>query len=205
MRYQGKIIKWHDDKGYGFIRATEDSKDVFLHVSDIHNLKRRPEANELVTYELSQDNRGRFRASNVSYQENLTNLNNAESQASYSVTFLLFIIAFCVFVAERIIKGFLPVAYIFILIGANLLIFLYYYQDKTSAIKRNWRTPETKLHMLSLAGGWAGAYIAQKIFNHKHKKKSFMLTYKLTVLLNCLAITLFSLPTLQSILITYVT
>ena len=38
MRCQGKIIKWHDDKGFGFLRANGESKDVFLHISDIYKL-----------------------------------------------------------------------------------------------------------------------------------------------------------------------
>lgn len=50
MRHEGKLIKWYDDKGFGFIRATVDSKDVFLHVSEIKKMKRRPIINELVTY-----------------------------------------------------------------------------------------------------------------------------------------------------------
>lgn len=101
---------------------------------------------------------------------------------------------------DRTLKGFLPPFYIFIYLGSNLFVFLYYYQDKTSAIKKDWRTPETTLHWLSLLGGWGCAYIAQKLFKHKHKKASFMLTYKLTVLLNCLIIALYSVPQLLTLL-----
>ncbi len=72
------------------------------------------------------------------------------------------------------------------------MVFLYYYQDKTSAIKNDWRTEESTLHWLSLLGGWGGAYVAQKLFRHKHKKASFMFAYKLTVIINCLAIILYS-------------
>ncbi len=92
--------------------------------------------------------------------------------------------------------GFLPLWFPFVYLAANLIVFLYYYQDKASALKNNWRTPENTLHWLSLIGGWGGAYIAQKIFKHKHKKQSFMFTYKLTVLINCLVIILYSIPQL---------
>ena len=196
MRSQGKIIKWYDDKGFGFIRATTDSKDVFLHISQIHQLKKRPEINELVTYEVTKDEKGRFRAVNVAYLLAQENFRKSDNSTSFSFIFLAFIFLFSAFVLERTLKGLLPHFYIFIYLGANLVVFLYYYQDKTSAIKHHWRTPETTLHWLSLLGGWGGAYIAQKFFRHKHKKESFMFTYKFTVIFNCLVIILYSAPQL---------
>ncbi|MDP2152966.1 MAG: cold shock and DUF1294 domain-containing protein [Methylotenera sp.] len=205
MRQQGKIIKWHDDKGYGFVRATSDSKEVFLHISDIHRLNKRPEINELVSYELMKDARGRFRATHVAYQNQSTTYRHTEQQTKLNATFLVFILMFFTLVIERTLKGFLPVSFTLILFGANLTLFLYYYQDKTSAMKKAWRTPESTLHWLSLIGGWPSAYVAQKLFNHKHKKQSFVVTYKLTVLINCIAVMLYSLPYLQNMLISLLT
>ena len=196
MRYQGKIIKWYDDKGFGFIRAAADSKDVFLHISQIHRLNKRPEINELVTYEITKDEKGRFRAVNVAYLLAQENSKKQDSSTSFSFIFLAFIFLFSAFVLERTLKGLLPLWYIFIYLGANLVVFLYYYQDKTSAIKNDWRTSESTLHWLSLLGGWGGAYIAQKLFRHKYKKASFMFTYKFTVIFNCLAIILYAAPQL---------
>jgi uncharacterized membrane protein YsdA (DUF1294 family)/cold shock CspA family protein len=201
MRYQGKIIKWHDDKGYGFVRATSDSKDVFVHISDIRHLNKRPEINELVSYELMKDDRGRFRATNVAYQTSSTSIKSIEKPTKLNSAFLMFILIFFTLVTERTLKGFLPVTFTLIVIGSNLLLFLYYYQDKTSAIKKTWRTPESTLHWLSLIGGWPSAYVAQKLFNHKHKKQSFVVSYKLTVLINCSALMLYTLPYLENKLI----
>jgi uncharacterized membrane protein YsdA (DUF1294 family)/cold shock CspA family protein len=205
MHYQGKIIKWYDDKGFGFVRATSDSKDVFLHISDIHRLNKRPEIDELVSYELIKDERGGFRATNVAYQVKSATVRNTKKPTRLNSVFLFFILIFFTLVIERTVKGFLPVTFTLILLGSNLLLFLYYYQDKTSAIKKAWRTPESTLHWLSLTGGWPSAYVAQKLFNHKHKKQSFVVTYKLTVLLNCIAVMLYSLPYLQSVLISLFT
>jgi uncharacterized membrane protein YsdA (DUF1294 family)/cold shock CspA family protein len=196
MRYQGKVIKWYDDKGFGFIRATADSKDVFLHVSQIHQLKKRPEVNELVTYEITKDEKGRFRAVNVAYLVAQESPKKSDNSTSFSFIFLAYIFLFTAFVLERSLTGHLPLFYILIYLSANSVVFLYYYQDKASAIKHNWRTPESTLHWLSILGGWGGAYIAQKIFKHKHKKASFMFTYKFTVIFNCLAIILYAAPQL---------
>ncbi len=200
MRYQGKIIKWYDDKGFGFIRATQDSKDVFLHISEIHKLNKRPEINESVTYEITKDEKGRFRAVNVGYQLTQTNINKSDTPASFSYAFLMFFFLFVAFIIERTLGGFLPHIAAFIFVGANLIVFLYYYQDKVSAIRKNWRTPESTLHFMSLIGGWSGAYIAQKMFRHKHKKTSFMMVYKLTILINCSVIILYSVPELLNVL-----
>jgi uncharacterized membrane protein YsdA (DUF1294 family)/cold shock CspA family protein len=205
MRYQGKIIKWHDDKGYGFVRATSDSKDVYLHISDIRRLNKRPEINELVSYELMKDDIGRFRATNVAYQTSSTSVKSIDKPTKLNSAFLIFILIFFTLVIERTLKGFLPVTFTLILISSNLLLFLYYYQDKTSAVKKTWRTQESTLHWLSLIGGWPSAYLAQKLFNHKHKKQSFVVTYRLTALINCIAVMLYSLPYLQNMLISLLT
>lgn len=202
MRYQGKIIKWYDDKGFGFIRATQDSKDVFLHISDIHKLKKRPEINESVIYEIAKDEKGRFRAVNVAYPSARAHTNKSPTPTSFSYVFLTFIFLFAAFIIERTLSGFLPHFVPWIFVGANLVVFLYYYQDKASAIKKDRRTPESTLHLLSLLGGWGGAYIAQKTFKHKHKKPSFIAEYKLTVLINCSAIILYSVPELHDALTT---
>ena len=201
MRFEGKLIKWYDDKGFGFIRATQDSKDVFLHISEIQKLKQRPKINALLSYEIARDDKGRFRAVNVSYGIVQRSVKKTDSPVSFSFAFVAYFLLFTVFIIERTIKGFLPDVFPFIFIGANLIVFLYYYQDKTSAEKSDWRTPEAILHWFSLIGGWGGAYIAQKLFRHKYKKSAFMVTYRLTVFINCVAIILYAVPQLLNFLI----
>ena len=200
MRFEGKLIKWYDDKGFGFIRATQDSKDVFLHISEIQKLKQRPKINALLSYEIARDDKGRFRAVNVGYSLAHKSVKKVDSPVSFSVAFIVYFLLFTAFIIERTLKGFLPEVFPFIFIGANLVVFLYYYQDKTSALRNDWRTPEATLHWLSLIGGWGGAYIAQKLFRHKYKKDAFMMAYKLTVFVNCLVITIYSVPQLRSFL-----
>lgn len=61
----------------------------------------------------------------------------------------------------------------FHLIYINLVTFVAYGVDKRAAIRKTWRIPEIQLHTLEFLGGWPGAYIAQKIFRHKTKKRSY--------------------------------
>ena len=48
----------------------------------------------------------------------------------------------------------------------------------------SWRTPESTLHLFSLAGGWPGAALAQQFLRHKSAKKAFRQVFWVTVILN---------------------
>jgi uncharacterized membrane protein YsdA (DUF1294 family) len=82
----------------------------------------------------------------------------------------------------------------------SLLSFIMYFFDKSAARKGAWRTQENTLHLLSLAGGWPGALIAQKKLHHKTKKQSFRYIFWITVLLNCGAFAWLFTPTGTAIL-----
>lgn len=62
-----------------------------------------------------------------------------------------------------------------------------YAKDKRAAINGNWRVPEKTLHILSVAGGWLGALIAQDKLRHKTQKQPFRAIYWLTVAMNVAA------------------
>lgn len=63
----------------------------------------------------------------------------------------------------------------------NLFTFLAYGRDKSCAKRGAWRIPEIQLHTLEILGGTLGALAGQKIFRHKHKKKSYMVTFIMTI------------------------
>jgi uncharacterized membrane protein YsdA (DUF1294 family) len=71
----------------------------------------------------------------------------------------------------------------------SLLTFIIYAMDKSAAIKGNWRIKESTLHLLSLAGGWPGALMAQQTLKHKSIKQPFRFVFWLTVLLNVALLT----------------
>ena len=63
----------------------------------------------------------------------------------------------------------------------NLLTFWIYAADKNAAQDGRWRVPEKNLHLLSLLGGWPGAWLAQQSMRHKSSKREFRVVYWLTV------------------------
>ncbi len=72
-------------------------------------------------------------------------------------------------------------------LSGSLLAFGFYLHDKRSALRRGWRTPEARLHLVELLGGWPGALIAQQAFRHKTRKLSFQLVFWLIVVVHQLA------------------
>jgi uncharacterized membrane protein YsdA (DUF1294 family) len=76
-------------------------------------------------------------------------------------------------------------------LAASVATVLAYGVDKSAAERKRWRVKESTLHMLALVGGWPGALIAQRLFRHKSRKPSFQAGFRVTVVLNCLALALF--------------
>ena len=66
----------------------------------------------------------------------------------------------------------------------SLLTFLAYRSDKRRAEAGKWRIPESTLHLAELAGGWPGAFVAQRTFRHKTSKVSYQAVFWLIVLLH---------------------
>ena len=69
----------------------------------------------------------------------------------------------------------------------GVVTFFVYAKDKRAAINGNWRVPEKTLHILSVAGGWLGALIAQDKLRHKTQKQPFRAIYWVTVAMNVAA------------------
>jgi len=70
----------------------------------------------------------------------------------------------------------------------NSVAFIAYGADKRAAQRGDWRIPEAYLHTLEFLGGWIGAFIAQKIFHHKTKKRSFQLMFWFMLVLEGFAV-----------------
>lgn len=63
----------------------------------------------------------------------------------------------------------------------SVVTFIIYAFDKSAAEQHRWRIQEKTLHLLSLLGGWPGAWIAQRMLRHKTQKLPFQIVYWATV------------------------
>jgi uncharacterized membrane protein YsdA (DUF1294 family) len=70
----------------------------------------------------------------------------------------------------------------------NLFTFFMYGIDKRRAKKGEWRISEAQIHSMELLGGTIGAYIGQRFFHHKSKKKSFLATFWAVALIQIIAV-----------------
>ena len=66
----------------------------------------------------------------------------------------------------------------------SVVTFVAYGLDKRAATRHSRRIPEKRLHLLALLGGWPGALVAQRLFKHKRRKRSFMTIFLLTIVLH---------------------
>jgi cold shock CspA family protein len=65
MRFDGKLDKWNDDRGYGFITPTRGGEPVFVHISAFPRDGRRPQLGEALTFEVEPAGDGKKRAIKV--------------------------------------------------------------------------------------------------------------------------------------------
>ena len=63
-KFKGHIVKWHDEKGFGFIKCQDLSEEIFFHISQYKG-KQRPEINEQVVFTLGKNRQGKTQALGV--------------------------------------------------------------------------------------------------------------------------------------------
>ena len=67
----------------------------------------------------------------------------------------------------------------------SIVTFIFYGYDKHQSGKDGaWRVPEAVLHLLSLAGGFVGAFLGRRYFRHKTQKITFIIVIVLSILLH---------------------
>ena len=70
----------------------------------------------------------------------------------------------------------------------SVIAFFHYARDKSAARSGQRRTPEKRLLLIGLVGGWPGALLAQQTLRHKTAKRSFQLQFWVSVVVNLLAL-----------------
>lgn len=65
---KGQLIKWNDNRGFGFIKPSEGGREVFLHITSVKTTGRRPQVGDTIFYQLTAEADGKIRASNALIQ-----------------------------------------------------------------------------------------------------------------------------------------
>ncbi|PZO41928.1 MAG: DNA-binding protein [Pseudanabaena frigida] len=69
LPHKGQLTTWKDDRGFGFIKPDDGSKEVFLHISVLKGAGRRPIVGDTIFYEKTIEANGKIRASKASIQD----------------------------------------------------------------------------------------------------------------------------------------
>ena len=189
MRRQGKIAKWNDERGFGFISSFEGHDSVFVHISSFRPSDRRPSVNEEVSYTLAFDSQGRPQANDVRFiVARSTAWPTRQIPRSGGTAQITFAMSFLFALAALSVLGWLEMSWLALYYGASLITYVTYSRDKKAAEKAGRRTRESTLHLMSLVGGWPGALLAQVLVRHKTRKPTFLVGFWFTVVVNCIAL-----------------
>lgn len=69
MRQEGRLKKWNDERGFGFITADRDGSDFFVHISAFPPGERNPKIGERLSFEIDTGPDGKKRAIRISCPE----------------------------------------------------------------------------------------------------------------------------------------
>jgi uncharacterized membrane protein YsdA (DUF1294 family)/cold shock CspA family protein len=188
----GKLTKWKDERGFGFIQPADGSQEVFLHISEVKDATRRPQENDTIYYHCVVDSDGKVRACNafiLGARNKSVSLSNRTKLSDTTTSSFP--------IVEVLLLSLLP------LVGAihftwttrnpiplvlypvmSLVTYALYADDKSRAKRKDWRTSEQTLHLCEIAGGWLGGFIAQRILRHKNQKTSYQAAFWAIVILH---------------------
>lgn len=171
----GKVVEWNADRAFGYLQS--DGMRVFLHLKEFEHRPHGVSVGDEVRFIAGQDAKGRPCAkAAVMVRQRARLIRFGLGQAAGLLAMLVLpVLALMVSELPPVFLAIYPA-------GVSLLTFLLYLHDKRQARNGGWRTPESTLHLCELAGGWAAAYLAQRLFRHKTAKGSYQLVFWLIVL-----------------------
>lgn len=109
---KGRLKRWNDDKGFGFIEAENGKREIFIHISALKRMSRRPDVGDMINYQIHIDNDGKSRAVNAKIEgvaeiplirrNNSRNHNNTNWLSVFFSIILLIVAAFVFY--NRVIR-----------------------------------------------------------------------------------------------------
>lgn len=195
MRFKGTLKSWNDDRGFGFIEPIQGGEDIFVHIKAFNPRSGRPQINEVFWFEVEPGPQGKKRAKNVELVRRATRSEVRPEQSTQAGSLKL--VAIPGFVFLFVVVGILwqpPLIIGTLYLAGSVITFVAYAIDKSAAQRGAWRTSENTLHLLSFAGGWPGALLAQHYLRHKSAKYEFRVFFWSTVILNVAGFVLFCSP-----------
>src|SRR5262249_31075367 len=162
----GRITNWNPERGFGFVTPAEGGERVFLHITAISDRRCVPSEGGLVTYDLAYDERKRPRAINVKPSAAVRQRPQCTKPSRAGPVSLWVASLFMLLLIAETLAGSLPPVVMGAYSVLSIVTFVIYWDDKAAAQHGRWRTQESSLFLLGLAGGWPGAVVAQQVLRH---------------------------------------
>jgi len=173
---KGTIASWDPRKGYGLVEA--EGRRIFLHQRDFRERHKHPQPGDTIVFTLGTDRHGRTCATQATHW-------NDGGRLTWSAAGVLACLLLTPAVAAWEAASTRGLLY---LLGwyatTSGVLYFAYLDDKSRARDGAWRTPENVLHFFAFAGGWAGAFVAQRRLRHKCTKLGFLFWFWLSVALH---------------------
>ena len=206
MAQNGEILRFDAERGFGFIAASDERRNIFFHIRDFRGGT--PVPGMAVRFERVEMGRKGPRAVQVQAlgaaagrtaervarapRTSRETPRRLAASAPFGlgrqrVLFGLAVLAWLGLLAAISLRRGWPLDGPGVALGlllVNGLTFAVYAADKSAARQQRRRVPENTLHALALAGGWPAAWLAQQVLRHKSGKTAFLAVYALTTLLH---------------------
>lgn len=192
--HKGQLIRWNDNRGFGFIQPHDGSQEVFLHITALKDVNRRPQVDDFICYQLTASKDGKVRACNASI-EGVTSKSSSSIAPKKSVsrtvdkssslalqTLLLSLLPGLGSIHLALTTG-NPIPLILYPV-MSFITFRLYADDKSRAQQGQWRRQENTLHLCEFMGGWLGGFVAQQKLRHKSSKVSYQVVFWVIAILH---------------------
>lgn len=181
--HKGQLIKWKDERGFGFIQPENQSQEVFLHISELKDLTRRPQVGDTIYYHLIVK-KGKIRAGNAfilgaSSKSRSSSKSLSEKVNKYPFPYWEALLLSILPIAGSLHFAWFTANFIPIILYTvmSLVTFFLYAEDKSRAKGGQWRISERTLHLCEFTGGWLGGFVAQRKLRHKSVKSSYQIVF----------------------------
>jgi uncharacterized membrane protein YsdA (DUF1294 family) len=173
MRRSGRILEWSRERGFGWLEC--HGRRIFLHRREFQEGPTQPDAGDVIHFVLGADKQGRPCA------QRAVQANDGGRRRAVHFLVLAVLLVLPGWAADR---GLGPVDAGWLAgwcAAFSTYAFLILARDKRRAREKTWRESEKTLHWIEFAGGWPGAFLAQRWLRHKSSKMSYQFYFWLIV------------------------
>lgn len=172
----GRVVEWDAHKGFGFIH--DGTNRIYINRRDFRPNQKEPARGDTLEFVMGIDFSGRACAKQAVIVASVGRIHGKQL-----VLLLALLIApgFALYRLTAHLNGFLLTSAAVVISVATFLVYAW---DKHRARVGGRRVAESTLHLLSLLGGWPGAYLAQCRLNHKTAKTAFLILFWFAVLIH---------------------